>query len=164
MRVADTTEVSGGVTADSIKHGLYAKNQSSLRRIGGLKTMKKKVSACFVTLTMLTVLPALYADDQEGRDKEKEKFAVTSTTFSNNGTLPLSMVASAMIGCPSNGGNQSPKLSWTHAPSHTESFVVVMFDETAAFTHWGMYNISAKTSTSFPQVLGWLEAALAPKW
>ena len=162
MRVADTTEVSGGVTADSIKHGLYAKNQSSLRRIGGLKTMKKKVSACFVTLTMLAALPALYADDQEGRDKEK--FAVTSTTFSNNGTLPLSMVASAMIGCPSNGGNQSPELSWTHAPSHTESFVVVMFDETAAFTHWGMYNISAKTSTSFPQVLGWLEAALAPKW
>ncbi len=27
MRVADTTEVSGRVTADSIKHGLYARKQ-----------------------------------------------------------------------------------------------------------------------------------------
>jgi hypothetical protein len=33
MRVADPTEVSGRVTADSIKHGLYAKEQSSLWRL-----------------------------------------------------------------------------------------------------------------------------------
>jgi Raf kinase inhibitor-like YbhB/YbcL family protein len=55
------------------------------------------------------------------------------------------MVAGATVGCPLNGGNQSPELSWTHAPSDTQSFVVVMFDETAAFTHWGMYNISPQT-------------------
>jgi hypothetical protein len=36
LRVADTTEVSGRVTTGSVKNGLYAKKQSSLRRIGGL--------------------------------------------------------------------------------------------------------------------------------
>jgi Raf kinase inhibitor-like YbhB/YbcL family protein len=39
------------------------------------------------------------------------------------------------------GGNQSPELSWTGAPRNTRTFVVVAYDETAAFTHWGMYNI-----------------------
>ena len=33
MRVADTTDVSGRVTADSIKQELYAKKQSSLWRL-----------------------------------------------------------------------------------------------------------------------------------
>jgi Raf kinase inhibitor-like YbhB/YbcL family protein len=50
--------------------------------------------------------------------------------------------------CPfvSGGGNQSPELSWTHAPGNTQSFVVTMFDVTASFTHWGMYNIPATTN------------------
>jgi Raf kinase inhibitor-like YbhB/YbcL family protein len=108
-----------------------------------MKIAKKNRSACIVTLAMLAVLPVLYADDQEGGDHES--FQVTSTTFSNNGTLPLSVLAGTTVGCPLDGGNQSPELSWRHAPSDTRSFVVVMFDETAAFTHWGMYNISALT-------------------
>ena len=45
------------------------------------------------------------------------------------------------------GGNQSPEVSWTHAPWGTHSFVVVMFDVTASFTHWGMYNIPTWTSS-----------------
>jgi Phosphatidylethanolamine-binding protein len=122
--------------------------------------MKKKRSAYVVTLAMLTVLPALHANDQQGGFQER--FQVTSTTFSNKGTLPLSMVAGATVGCPLNGGNQSPELSWTHAPSDTQSFVVVMFDETAAFTI-GACTTSRPRLTSFPQVLGRLEAALAPK-
>jgi Raf kinase inhibitor-like YbhB/YbcL family protein len=39
------------------------------------------------------------------------------------------------------GGDQSPQLQWSHVPHETRSFVVVMYDTTAAFTHWGMYNI-----------------------
>jgi Raf kinase inhibitor-like YbhB/YbcL family protein len=117
-------------------------NKASLQDLV-TEIMKKKRSAYVVTLAMLTVLPALYANDQQGGFQER--FQVTSTTFSNKGTLPLSMVAGATVGCPLNGGNQSPELSWTHAPFDTQRFVVVMFDETAAFTHWGMYNISAQT-------------------
>jgi Raf kinase inhibitor-like YbhB/YbcL family protein len=43
------------------------------------------------------------------------------------------------------GGDQSPQLSWRGAPHHTRSFAVVLYDTTAAFTHWGMYNIPAHT-------------------
>ena len=51
------------------------------------------------------------------------------------------------------GGNQSPELSWTGAPAGTVSFVVTAYDTTAAFTHWGMYNI-ASTTTGLPEGAG----------
>jgi Raf kinase inhibitor-like YbhB/YbcL family protein len=46
----------------------------------------------------------------------------------------------------SGGRDQSPEVSWKHAPFGTQSFVVTLYDVTAAFTHWGMYNISPKTN------------------
>jgi Raf kinase inhibitor-like YbhB/YbcL family protein len=76
-------------------------------------------------------------------------FRVTSRTFRNNSTLPISTIHNNIVNnvntCSVNGspgGNQSPELSWTGVPDHTESFVVVAYDVTASFTHWGMYNIS----------------------
>lgn len=89
------------------------------------------------------------------RSGSDERFRLTSSTFQNNGTLPLSMILT--IPSPANpnlnactvdgrpGGDQSPELSWTGAPEGTRSFVVILYDESASFTHWGMYNISAKT-------------------
>ena len=75
-------------------------------------------------------------------------FSVSSTTFTNDGTLPLITVFNA---CPyyPGGSDESPELSWTNVPQRTQSFVVVTFDVTASFTHWGMYNISA-SSTGLP--------------
>ena len=87
-------------------------------------------------------------------------FQVSSTTFTNGATLPLSMLYNNIVngsntcsldGSP--GGNQSPELSWTNAPPHTVSFVVTLYDTTAAFTHWGMYNIAA-TATGLPENAG----------
>jgi Raf kinase inhibitor-like YbhB/YbcL family protein len=87
-------------------------------------------------------------------------FQVSSTTFTNDATLPLSMIYNNIVngsntcsldGSP--GGNQSPELSWTNAPPHTASFVVTLFDTTASFTHWGMYNIAA-TATGLPENAG----------
>ena len=87
-------------------------------------------------------------------------FQVSSTTFTNDATLPLSMLYNNIVngsntcsldGSP--GGNQSPELSWTNAPPHTVSFVVTLYDTTAAFTHWGMYNIAA-TATGLPENAG----------
>ncbi len=77
---------------------------------------------------------------------------VSSTTFTDGGTLPLIMVYNQCSYYPG-GGDQSPELSWTNSPRGTRSFVVVAYDVTASFTHWGMYNISAKT-TELPQNAG----------
>src|ERR1700678_4851856 len=87
-------------------------------------------------------------------------FQLSSTTFSNDTTLPLSMINNITVngstscsidGSP--GGNQSPEISWSNAPRTTTSFVVVLYDDTAAFTHWGMYNISS-TATGLPENAG----------
>ena len=80
---------------------------------------------------------------------ESHRFRLHSATFENNTTLPLSTIftSGSPNACTLNGepgGNQSPELSWTGTPEDTRSFVVIMYDVTAAFTHWGMYNISGK--------------------
>lgn len=77
-------------------------------------------------------------------------FELHSAAFVNDGTPPLSMI----LNNPSNGvntctasgaagGDLSPQLYWTGVPPETRSFVVVLYDTTASFTHWGMYNIPA---------------------
>ncbi len=78
-------------------------------------------------------------------------FRLSSTTFLNNGFLPIgtihNIVSNGVNACSINGapgGNMSPELSWSGVPAGTRSFAVTTFDVTAAFTHWGMYNISAR--------------------
>lgn len=107
-------------------------------------------------LTLLAVaagmsLTTVNAD--EARDARAERrFELTSTTFADHGTLPVSAVDNIVQNgvniCTANGspgGDQSPQLAWSHVPHDTRSFVVVLYDPTAAFTHWGMYNIPAQT-------------------
>lgn len=87
-------------------------------------------------------------------------FQLSSTTFANEQTLPISTINNIVVngsnacsidGSP--GGNQSPELSWINVPPHTASFVVTVYDTTAAFTHWGIYNISP-TATGLPENAG----------
>jgi Raf kinase inhibitor-like YbhB/YbcL family protein len=95
------------------------------------------------------------ADDGQGH------MTLQSATFTNVGTLPLSMInnapdANGLNTCTASGaagGNQSPQLAWRNAPDETQSFVVVVYDTTAQFTHWAMYNIPAGT-TSPPENAG----------
>ena len=92
------------------------------------------------------------ANDSNGR----QRFRLHSRTFENRSTLPLSTIATFPTSStnPSNvctyngeaGGDTSPELSWTGTPEGTRSFVVVMYDVTASFTHWGMYNISGRAN------------------
>ena len=111
----------------------------------------------------------------DGLDDDHDRFRVTSTTFENDSTLPISAIhnitipagfpnagsnACSIDGAP--GGNMSPELSWTHAPRDTRSFAVVMFDETGSFTHWGMYNIAADT-TELPQNAGVVGSIFGPQ-
>jgi len=83
----------------------------------------------------------------------QESFQLHSTTFSNDSTLPISMILNNQVNgvntCTASGVagyDESPELFWTGAPRGTQSFAVVLYDVTASFTHWGMYNISANVN------------------
>ncbi|HTU48113.1 MAG TPA: YbhB/YbcL family Raf kinase inhibitor-like protein [Bryobacteraceae bacterium] len=87
-----------------------------------------------------------FAQDEGSNDK---RFQLHSTTFRNDSILPIitinNIVVNGKNSCSINGapgGNKSPELSWSGTPPGTRSFVVTLYDATAAFTHWGMYNIS----------------------
>lgn len=87
-------------------------------------------------------------------------FRLQSATFENNTTLPPSAVDNITINgsnvCSlggAAGGNQSPQLSWSHPPRATHSFAVIVFDTTASFSHWGIYNISGD-ATGLPANAG----------
>jgi Raf kinase inhibitor-like YbhB/YbcL family protein len=64
------------------------------------------------------------------------------------------------------GGNISPALSWSGAPSGTKSFAVSMYDPDAptgrGWWHWVVYNIPADT-TSLPKGAGDVKQKLLPK-
>lgn len=90
----------------------------------------------------------------------QDGFQLHSTAFSQDGTPPLSMIlnnaTNGVNACTASGAaglDQSPQLYWTGAPWGTRSFVVVLYDTTAAFTHWGMYNIPGNLN-GLPQNAG----------
>ena len=116
--------------------------------------MKTRILACVIVIGVFASLTA-WAQIQKPKNDDGDrhgKFRVSSTTFTNGGTLPLITVYNL---CPyyPGGGDQSPQLSWTDAPRGTRSFVVVTYDVTASFTHWGMYNVSGQ-ATGLPQNAG----------
>jgi len=118
--------------------------------------MKRFLVCVTLALASLASVRAQQSDqsDQPANTDWHRQFSITSTTFTNGGQLPLSTVLGSN-NCTyiSGGGDQSPELSWTNPPRGTRSFVVTLFDVTAAFTHWGMYNISPRT-TELPENAG----------
>jgi hypothetical protein len=83
----------------------------------------------------------------------QDGFELHSPAFVNDGTPPLSMIlnnqSNGVNTCTASGAvgeDQSPELYWTDVPAETRSFVVVLYDTTASFTHWGMYNIPANVN------------------
>ena len=83
----------------------------------------------------------------------QESFQLQSKTFSNDSTLPISTILNNQVNgvntCSASGAagyDESPELFWTGAPRGTQFFAVVLYDVTASFTHWGMYNISGNVA------------------
>ena len=114
-------------------------------------------NTCLILSLLLVFASPASAQPKQSASTE---FQLTSSTFTNKSTLPIStinnIVQNGVNVCSidgSTGGNESPELAWTNAPVGTQSFVVVTYDVTAAFTHWGMYNIPA-TTTELPQNAG----------
>ena len=95
-----------------------------------------------------------------GQNSQNGPFLLSSTTFENNTTMPISTIFSYEVNgvnvCSINGapgGDESPELAWSNAPPGTQSFAVTTFDVTAGVVHWGMYNI-APTITELPENAG----------
>ncbi len=112
--------------------------------------------AAIVALACVTV-SSVSAD--EGREDEG-RMELSSTTFTDHGALPPSAVFNFTVNgnniCTASGvagGDMSPQLQWKRVPRDTRSFVVMVYDTTASFTHWGMYNIPAQTR-ELPQDAG----------
>lgn len=121
-----------------------------------------KITGCL----LLLLLVSRFAAAQEGgvdasSTDSSHAFRLTSSAFKNNTTMPLSAInnivgTNGLNSCTADGsagGDQSPELSWEHASPRTVTFVVTVYDTTAAFTHWGMYNIPA-TTTELPENAG----------
>ena len=72
------------------------------------------------------------------------EFVLTSKTFADVGTLPMSAVFDG-FGCT--GGNISPDLAWSGAPAGTKSFILTVFDPDAptgsGWWHWTVYDLPA---------------------
>jgi len=123
--------------------------------------VKLRIGCLLTVLLTLVLLPCVRISGAETSDSDWEhSFRVHSTTFENHSILPISMIHNIIVSgvnaCSINGatgGNESPELSWTGVPRGTRSFVVVTYDVTAAFTHWGMYNISGD-ATGLPENAG----------
>ena len=122
----------------------------------------RKIPLCLLASVWLTFSLAtiLASPASAQKPSSSSPFQLTSSTFTNHSTMPISTIDNiiqngvnvcSIDGSP--GGDQSPELSWTSAPAGTQSFVVVTYDVTAAFTHWGMYNI-AGTATGLPANAG----------
>jgi hypothetical protein len=77
MRVADTTEVSGRVTADSIKHELYAKKQSGLRRL----TIFGFCKVCSLVAATLILTALAYAQNNQGDDQGNGGRGIPNRTY-----------------------------------------------------------------------------------
>jgi Raf kinase inhibitor-like YbhB/YbcL family protein len=92
-----------------------------------------------------------------------QSMSVTSTEVSNGATIQNEQVFKG-FGCT--GGNISPSLSWTGAPSGTKSFAITMYDPNAptgsGWWHWVVFNIPAST-TSIPKGAGDLKNKGMPR-
>lgn len=111
-------------------------------------------------ITSVLTAAALFAQTAGDDDHFEHRFKLRSKTFANETILPLTTIDNivqnnvnvcSVDGLP--GGNQSPELSWRHAPENTRTFVVVTYDVTASFTHWGIYNIPGD-ATGLPENAG----------
>jgi Raf kinase inhibitor-like YbhB/YbcL family protein len=122
----------------------------------GFRQIRRSLTAASAAVLGLTVMASSAAWDDD-----HHHMTLHSATFVDGGTLPPSMINTIANSTGQNtctasgvaGGNQSPQLTWRHAPPETRSFVVIAYDVTAQFTHWQMYNIPADR-TSLPENAG----------
>jgi len=92
-----------------------------------------------------------------------QSMTLNSLDISGGGTIANEQVFKG-FGCA--GGNVSPALSWSGAPSRTKSFALTIYDPDAptgsGWWHWVVFNIPPGT-TSLPKNAGDVNKKLMPK-
>jgi Raf kinase inhibitor-like YbhB/YbcL family protein len=92
-----------------------------------------------------------------------EEMTLTSTELKEGASIANEQVFKG-FGCT--GGNISPALSWSGAPSGTKSFAISVYDPDAptgsGWWHWVVFNLPAST-TSLPKGAGDVKKKLVPK-
>ena len=125
-----------------------------------MQSIPRRACFSFAGICLGTLFIVSLTSLARAQREDDSQFRLTSSTFANDATLPITTINTIVVNnvnvCSVDGGaggNQSPELSWRNAPPNTLSFVVIAYDTTAAFTHWGMYNISA-SRTRLPENAG----------
>jgi Raf kinase inhibitor-like YbhB/YbcL family protein len=92
-------------------------------------------------------------------------FKVLSNSFKDGDYLAGNHILSADFGFGCAGGNQSPHLAWSDAPTGTKSFAITCYDPDAptgsGFWHWLVVNIPANV-TELPLDAGNPQSPILP--
>jgi Raf kinase inhibitor-like YbhB/YbcL family protein len=124
----------------------------------GEQTMKARV-----VLKGRVVLAALGLSLFGASAAVADEMTLTSTELKEGASIANEQVFKG-FGCT--GGNISPALSWSGAPSATKSFAISVYDPDAptgsGWWHWVVFNLPAST-TSLPKGAGDVKKKLVPK-
>jgi Raf kinase inhibitor-like YbhB/YbcL family protein len=114
-------------------------------------------------MTRLFVLAALGLSLTGAGAANAQTMTLTSADIKEGATIANEQVFKG-FGC--NGGNVSPALNWSGAPSTTKSFAITIYDPDAptggGWWHWVAFNIPAGT-TSLPKGAGDVKKNLMPQ-
>lgn len=96
--------------------------------------------------------------DAAGQDATSDSpggsMLLTSPAFSEGGTIPTANTCK--------GANTSPMLTWTGAPTGTQSFAVVLTDQTISMAHWVIYDVPASATGLPPAIENTSDPASVP--
>jgi Raf kinase inhibitor-like YbhB/YbcL family protein len=96
--------------------------------------------------------------DAAGQDATTDSLGgsmvLTSPAFSEGGTIPTANTCK--------GANTSPMLTWTGALTGTQSFAVVLTDQTISMAHWVIYDIPASATGLPPAIENTSDPASVP--
>lgn len=89
------------------------------------------------------------SDTDTDTDTDAAAFELSSAAFTSGGEIPVIHACEDLA-----GSNYSPQLAWQNAPENTDSFVIIVDDETApcgtganACVHWNLFNIDGSVSS-----------------
>jgi len=79
---------------------------------------------------------------REGGGDAASSMSLTSTAFMEGGMFPAANT------CASGAmGNNSPELAWTPGPANTQSYAIVLTDQSNMLVHWVIWDIPAATTS-----------------